>query len=167
MSTHLVLYLSVAIKSDQLRSVLENNLLNNGFGFEADLKVDTLFISRLRDLAKNNLENLIGSSGPGALMLLFMFEELKLEAKFSSSSDLLKSLGVPETVPIQQTASSLKNQINVKGMMEAYLPGSYELFQMIKSCGAPNIELGVYSRIAGVLLNFKLDGIGQFFDLII
>lgn len=100
-------------------------------------------------------------------MLLFLFEELKLEAKFHSSAELLKSLGVPEQVPIQQAASGIKNQLNLKAMMEAYLPGSYELLQMIKNNGAPNIELGLYSRIAGILLNFKLDGMGQFFDLVI
>lgn len=78
MSSHLAVYLSLAIKSEQIKSILENNLLNNGFGFEADLRVDSVFLGKLRDVAKNNMEGLLNSSEQGALLVLFMFEELKL-----------------------------------------------------------------------------------------
>lgn len=52
-------------------------------------------------------------------------------------------------------------------MMDSFLPGAYNLIQLIKNNGSANVELGLYSKIAGLLVNLKLDGLGQFFDLII
>jgi hypothetical protein len=68
---------------------------------------------------------------------------------------------------VKESAQQLKNSINIRGIMDSFLPGAYELYQMIRNNASANVELGVYSNSLAILLNIKLEGLGQFADLVL
>jgi hypothetical protein len=80
---------------------------------------------------------------------------------------VLKTFGVPEQINVKESAQQLKNSINIKELLDNYLPGSYELYQTIRNNASANIELGLYSTSVAILFNLKLEGLGQFADLVL
>lgn len=100
-------------------------------------------------------------------MLAFLFESIHLEAKFKKSAELLQMLNLPANLSAKNAATELKKAVDVKGLMENFLPGSYNLVQMIKTYGSANFEIGLYSKAIALVLNAKLEGLSAFVDLIL
>lgn len=99
--------------------------------------------------------------------LLFLFEELKLDARIDKAYDVMQVLGLPENLNIQGQAQSIKQSVNIKELLDSFLPGAYDLIMTIRNSAVANFEIGVYSPTITLQLNFKLEGLAQFFDLVI
>jgi hypothetical protein len=105
-SSQFMIYLSVAMKTENIGLLLENKPLNNGFGLEAQLRVDINTRRNLREIGKKYIESnsdIIGNDYMPYVMML-LFEELKLEAKIEKAYDVLKTFGVPEQINVKESA---------------------------------------------------------------
>jgi hypothetical protein len=79
-SPQFMIYLSVAMKTENIASLLENKPFNNGFGLEAQLRVDTSTRRNLREIGKKFLESNSETIGNEYMtyVIMLLFEELKL-----------------------------------------------------------------------------------------
>lgn len=135
---------------------------------EAQLRVDTLSIRNLRDFARKFLdtqENL--GDDISTYILLFLFEELKLDARIDKAYDVLKVFGVPEQINVKQQAQSIKSQVNIKDLLENFLPGAYDFLLTMRNNASAVVEMGVYSPTIALAINLKLEGLGHYADLVL
>ena len=157
----------MGLKSENIVAMLENKSLDNSFGVEAQLRVDSLTMSNLKTALTKQVESMeVVGSDYMTYILLFLFEELKLDARIEKAYDVLKVFGVPEQLNIKSQAQTLKQSVNIKDLLESFLPGAYDFLVTLRNNATANVEIGVFSPAIGLQLNFKLEGLAQFTDLV-
>jgi hypothetical protein len=167
-SSQFTLYLSVALKSENIHAVLENKSLDNSFGVEAQLRMDSVIMSKFKDLLRKQVESadFVNTNDYMTYIMMFLFEELKLDARIEKAYDVLKVMGLPEQLNIKGQAESLKQSVNVKDMLDNFLPGAYDFLVTLRNNATANVDIGIYTPTIGVVVTAKLEGLAQFTDLV-
>ena len=160
-SSNIFVELNVNLKSDSLEEMVTNAKL---LDFEVDLKVDSFLMERVKYalLERGLVESPLGR------VFMFLFEELKLDVKTKDfDPSLFSGLQIPK-LDLNATIQGIRNQVNPKELMEAFLPPeAHELLTLLQDHGTGDLEINLFLGCLNIQVYTKLDGLGPIYRLLL